>query len=809
MYSLARIAQIVDGELIGSAEGMVKHLVYDSRKIGVGESSLFFCLRTESGDGHRYIDSVIKAKILAVVVEYKVEREGLNQIIVKDSKSALQKLAAYHRKQFKIPVIGITGSNGKTIVKEWLAQILSDYFKVHKSPKSYNSQIGVPLSIWPLNSTHEIAIIEAGISKKNEMHQLEKIIKPSIGIFTHLGDAHGIHFSSKAEKLKEKLELFKYSDSIICEWSEITNHEVENLKATPFYWGDNDNCHLQICEKEILRNESRLTVSHNAIVESFIIPFTDQASIDNIMSVISACLLLGLPLNELKTRIAKLKAIDMRLQQVQGINDNSLILDYYNADLQSLSIALDFQQQQHNAGLKVVIVSDILEGELSDDKIYIELDQMLKSKKIDLLIGIGDTIINHQSCFKIKSEFYSSTQEFLDQFPLYTIKNSSILIKGARPFEFEKIVEHLSIKSHQTILEVNMSRLQQNLNIHKKQIGTDVKIMAMVKAFSYGSGGYQIAKLLEYNKLDYLGVAYVDEGTSLRRSGIQTPIMVLNTDFSKSSLLIEYNLEPVIYSIKSLKSLIAAIQSAPIKVHVEFDTGMHRLGFEPTELSELLSLLKQHDNIQIASVFSHLAVADEADKKQFTQEQIHRYTAICSELEKSFDYPIIKHIANSAGVQNFPESSFDMVRLGIGLYGIGSNQSFSKELMPVGTFKSYIAQIRTVKAGEGISYGLHDSSNVDRQIAIIAVGYADGLNRLLSRNNGHFNINGQKANIVGNVCMDMSMCDVSDIECKEGDEVIIFGDSPRVEEVAKQCQTIPYEVLTSVSERVNRIFYQE
>ena len=809
MYSLTEIAQIVGGELFGETSKDVKTLVFDSRKLGHGDHSLFFALKTSTGDGHNYIEQLAKSNILGVVVERHFPIDTLNQIVVKDTTVALQQLAAYHRSEFNIPVFGVTGSNGKTIVKEWLARLLSTWYKVHKSPKSYNSQIGVPLSIWPLNSTHEVAIIEAGISFPGEMQKLERIIKPTIGVFTHLGDAHGIHFKDESSKLYEKFELFGNTETVICQYSPNIVEVVESKSLKPFYWGKSQNCHLQLRQIDIDKNSTSLELSYNKEVKKFRFPFADKSSVENAISSISGALLLGITLNQIAEQIAVFQPIDMRLQQVQGINGNALILDYYNADLQSLVLALDFLNQQQSSAQKLVILSDIIESDNNGIELYAELNTTLISKKVDMLIGIGPEMKKYQNVFSIKAEFFESTSQLLEQYPVYTIKNSTILIKGARPFEFEKIVEQLINRVHQTVLEVNMSRLLHNLAAHKKVLPANTKIMAMVKALSYGAGGYQVAKLLEYSKVDYLGVAYVDEAVSLRKAGIQTPIMILNADFSKTTTILEYQLEPVIYSLSTLEHLIKVEMYQSLSIHLEFDTGMHRLGLEESEIDNLIAILINAPQLKLASVYSHLAVADDPLQNAFTLRQIAQFQNICSEIELALGYSVVKHIANSAGIQIYPSSAFDMVRLGVGLYGVGMNTSFKEELLPVGCFKSYIAQIRTVKANDGIGYGQHDKSGKDRKIAVVAVGYADGFNRLFSKGNGYFLINNKKAQVVGNVCMDMTMCDVTNIDCTEGDEVVIFGDNPSVEELAEAINTILYEILTSVSERVNRVFYQE
>ncbi|MFY0643845.1 MAG: bifunctional UDP-N-acetylmuramoyl-tripeptide:D-alanyl-D-alanine ligase/alanine racemase [Bacteroidia bacterium] len=809
MYTLGDIAKIVDAKLIGDSNFLIKDLVYDSRKLAQDKDSLFIALVTNKGDGHHYLHQVKQAGIKAVLVQQPSDENGFHQLIVKDSLKALQALAKHHRLSVNARMIGITGSNGKTIVKEWLSSLLMSSFKVFKSPKSYNSQLGVALSLWRIQEHHELALIEAGISQPGEMEVLEKMIQPEIGIFTHLGDAHDAQFTDKAQKLKEKLKLFRNSKIVICHHEEYILNYLQPLGVSVFSWGNHDNAEVRVSQMETFKESTKVQIEYNGKSKEFTIPFKDKASVENALHCLSCCLYLGLDFEEISSGLASLTAIDMRLQELSGMNGNTLTLDYYNSDLSSLSIALDLLSQQSDSKSKVVILSDILETEFQNEELYTKVNEILLRHGISKLLAIGPGLFANQQTITIDSEFYETTEDFIGSFPSYQIKDSAILIKGARKFQFEKIVELMSKQTHETVLEVNMSSLQHNLDIHRALIPKETKLMAMVKAFAYGSGGHQIAKLLEFNKIDYLTVAYVDEAVQLRRAGITTPIMVLNSDLSKFQTLIDFQIEVVIYSYEMLQDLVKRLDGENMNIHLEFDTGMHRLGFDSSEIEEIASLLNQHQNIEIASVFSHLSSADDERHDIYTKEQLDAFHAICDQLAKRTSKKFIRHIANTAGIQRFSESTMDMVRLGIGLYGIGADNEFRKKLKPVGQFSSYIAQIRTVKAGEGIGYGQRDPSHKDRKIAVIAVGYADGFNRHFSRGLGSFCINGQRADVVGNVCMDMTMCDVSDIECKVGDRAIIFGEDPHVEELAVKLDTISYDILTSVSERVNRVYYQE
>jgi alanine racemase len=800
LYTLKEIAQIVDGKLSGNGEITIEHLSTDTRKIQEPKSSVFFAINTEKSNGHLYLDQAISQNIAGIIVSQKPSSE-CNYIIVENTLVALQKLAENHRSKFNIDVVGVTGSNGKTIVKEWIAFLLNSSFSICKSPKSYNSQIGVPLSVWGLNDSHNLGVFEAGISFPNEMVKLKQIIKPTIGVFTHLGDAHASSFSSDEQKLEEKLLLFQDCKTIIASNSNpIVNKKLSEASAQLFFWGNNSNCDLQVLHQ----NGNKMVLLYQAKEYTFQLKHSDQASIDNMLSALSTALVLGVDMNTLAPIIGNMPEIDMRLQQIVGVNGNQLILDYYNSDYQSLAIALDFLKQQHTNSKTTVILSDILQSHLNDVELYSRVNQLLQSHKIDRFIGIGMHLKSNAELFNIPSVFYSNTQAFNAAFPLHELKDETILLKGARSFQFELIAEKLREKTHQTVLEVNLSRLQENINVIKSKLAKPTKLMAMVKALGYGSGGYQIAKLLEFNNIDYLGVAYTDEATELRQAGISLPFIVLNPDLNDLDPYLEQNIQPVIYSFESLKR----IGNQPIKIHIEFDTGMHRLGFVKQDIPEIIEFLKNHPRIELVSVFSHLAAADDVAFDSFTQKQIADFQQLSSDLEESTASQFLKHVSNTAGIERFPNAQFDMVRLGVGLYGVSSLGS-KGSLQPVSTFKSYITQIRTVPAGDGIGYGQHDVADHERQIAIIAVGYADGYTRTFSRGVGSFLIKGKKAVVVGNVCMDMTMCDVTNINCKAGDNAIIFGDNPRVEDLAKQVGTIPYEILTNVSERVNRVFYQE
>lgn len=800
LYSIAQIAQIVDGSLHADGLLYVTTLSTDTRKIWQPESCLFIAINTPKNNGHYYIHQATKQGVAAVLVS-EVPKEKVPYILVSDTILALHKLAAYHRSSFDIATVAVTGSNGKTIVKEWIAYLCQDSYSVFKSPKSYNSQIGVPLSVWQLNGSYNLAILEAGISMPSEMEKLARIIKPKIGVFTHFGDAHAANFAQDTDRLAEKLKLFASCETIVCPANQPrVLAAIKALNKKTVTWGSS-----MLCDIHIVKNMAEgFTMTYLGQSYNVQLPHLDKASIENTFTAIATALVLEADCDTVAERVKTLPKIDIRLQQVEGVNSNELILDYYNADYQSTVIALDFLKQQNTRDHSVVILSDILQSNVPDLELYASINSLLADGKISEIVAIGERVSLCQSAFDIPASFYKSTEEFLLKHPLHEFRNCTLLLKGAREFEFEKIAERMRIKTHQTRLEVNLTRLKNNIDQVKSTVGPNTKMVAMVKALGYGSGGYQIAKLLENNNVDYLGVAYTDEATALRAAGISMPIMVLNPDLADLMPYIEHHIEPVIYSFESLQK----VKSAAIRIHLEFDTGMHRLGFDKKDVLHLCNELSADHGPTVVSVFSHLATSDDRAMDSFSKKQIADFATISEEIEQKLNIPILKHLANTAGIERFAEARFDMVRLGIGLYGISAS-GYASKLQPVSTFKSYITQIRTVAAGDGIGYGQHDKADKDRQIAVVAVGYADGYNRQFSQGKGSFLIQNRAAKVVGNVCMDMTMCDVTDIDCKAGDEVIIFGDSPRVEELAKQINTIPYEILTNVSERVTRVFYQE
>jgi alanine racemase len=803
-------------------------LLTDSRFVSQPDHSIFFAIKGDRHDGHQFIEELYEKGVREFVIEKKSLSDDLKNRLThfKDAKfwlvenaiRALQHLAAKHRENFDIPVIGITGSNGKTIVKEWISSLLSGDYDVVKSPRSYNSQLGVPLSVWQTNESHSLGVFEAGISKSGEMEYLEPVIRPTIGIFTNIGSAHDEGFRSRKSKATEKLRLFRRSQTLIyCKDYEDIDDEIRILlKAV------NPTIELIGWSKKAGNNTfvntsksstyTKLQVLYNSQNYTFQIPFTDDASIENAIHCIFLMLYLKIDASEIQSRLNLLKPIAMRLELKQGINDCYLIDDTYNNDYAGLSVALNFMSQQHTKRRKTLIISDLLQSGLEESDLYESMAELINGKEIDQVIGIGEVISRNQHYFK-NATFFQSTEAFLTEFPLAQFQSSLILVKGARKFAFEKIVNQLIQKVHGTVFEVNLDALTNNLNFYRNKIGSSTKIMVMVKAFAYGSGSAEVASLLEYHRVDYLGVAYTDEGVFLRQNGIKLPIMVLNPQPESFAKIIEYNLEPEIYSFKILNSFLNYINvNSPLGgggIHIKLDTGMHRLGFVKEEIDTLIEILKQNPQIKIASIFSHLVGADESEHNDFSKSQIEKFEQMSKQIIASLTYSPLRHICNSAGIIRFPDAKFDMVRLGIGLYGVEVTGTEQNALQTVGTLKTIISQIKHLKKGETIGYSRKGILEKDSSIATIAIGYADGFDRGFSKGVGRVLVNGMACPVVGNVCMDMTMIDVSNVPCEEGDEVIIFGKYLSIKYLAKTIDTIPYEILTGVSERVKRVFYKE
>jgi alanine racemase len=813
-YTIEQLAKFCNAQFIGSSSDEVIHqILIDSRKAKHFSHHLFIAIKGIRHDGHQFIDELYKKgfrNFLISDTEFEVSTYPQAKfLLVDDSLKAFQNLAKNHRLQFEIPVIGITGSNGKTIVKEWLSTCLQTQYKVCKSPKSYNSQVGVPLSVLGLNSRDEIALFEAGISQGDEMENLQKIIQPSIGVFTNIGQAHSENFNSLEEKVKEKIKLFSSVEKLIyCkDHTEIHTLVSQEIKVELVAWSKQDSSAV-IYVKSITpaAEKTILTLIHKGVEKQFSIPFADEASIENCLQVICTLASLNIGDREIQNGLNQLQSLAMRLELKEAKGNSLLINDAYSSDIDSLKIALDFLHQQSGNAKKIAILSDLDETGIPKAELFPKLMSLLDSYEVEQIIGIGKDFTDFQvlfsncTCFKSTDEFIANSQDF-------DFSNSAILLKGARRFQFERIDKILEQKIHETVLEVNLNAISDNFHYYKSLLNKETKVMVMVKAFSYGNGSYEIAHHLEYHNADYLAVAYVDEGIALRKKGIRTSIMVLNPDGAQFKQLIDNCLEPEIYSFRQLKALQHELSRSNLSnypIHLKVDTGMRRLGFESNEIDEVITWISKHKEIRIASVFSHLASSESIEDKDFTQIQIDEFTFICKEVESTIKTPFLKHILNSSGIINFPEAQFDMVRLGIGLYGIGD-----KSLQNCSSLKSVISQIKEVSAGESVGYNRAYVTDEKIRIAIIPIGYADGLNRALSNGIGQVIINGKQASIIGNVCMDMCMVDISLIEAQEGNEVIIWDTQKHILDIANSLNTIAYEVLTNVSQRVKRVFVQE
>lgn len=825
-YSVSNISRIISGTLHGhtAADPAIKNLLIDSRKIITPENSLFFAIRGERNDGHIFIPDLYEKGVRSFVVSALPQNISVFPeavfILVKDTLLGLQLLCAHHRNQFHIPVIGITGSNGKTVVKEWLYQLMREDKNIVRSPKSFNSQVGVPLSVWQMQAENDLAIFEAGISKPGEMKLLEQIIQPTIGLITNLGQAHDENFENPDQKVDEKLRLFYNSEILIyCrDYLQISNelandHKYRELNL--FTWSRKSRADLLV--GRISKNASDTEIQ-GVYKNNFIrinIPFLDEASIENAIHCWALMLYLGYENDVIAERMKMLSPVAMRLELKEGVNNCSIINDSYNSDLGSLSIALDFLNQQKQHPKKTLILSDILQSGRNEENLYKEVAELIHKKGISRLIGIGEALSRQAHLFNIEKSFYNSTGDFLNSYNNTFFKDETILLKGARAFGFEAISKVIQQKAHETVLEINLNAIVHNLNYFRSKIKADTKIMAMVKAFSYGSGSFEIANTLQFHRIDYLAVAYADEGIELRKAGISVPVMVMNPEEQSYDAMIQYNLEPEIYSFRVLSLFEETLKrtqrnlNKQIAIHIKLDTGMHRLGFEPPEVNELIVRIKNNKQLKIKSIFSHLVATDENEHDDFTWSQIRKFTDMSDRIQSHLDYPVIKHILNSAGISRFPDAQFDMVRLGIGLYGIGVNTGEQAQLQNVSTLKTSISQIKHIPENETIGYSRKGVAKRDTIIATVPIGYADGLSRKLSNGRGKMMIKGKPAPIIGNVCMDMCMIDITDIPVNENDEVIVFGEAYPITEVAKDIGTIPYEVLTNVSRRVKRIYYQE
>jgi Alr-MurF fusion protein len=813
------IARIVNGRLTGLPDLPVTEIVTDSRALSYTEGLAFFAIKGKNHDGHLFIDSLYQKGIRIFVVEREpgtpFTYRDASFIIVRDTIDALQLLAAYKRKAFKSCVIAITGSAGKTVVKEWLAEIIGHSSPVVRSPKSYNSQIGVPLSVWKLEDKYEYGIFEAGISHLGEMGKLQKVIDPDIGIITNIGDAHRENFPDDRTKAEEKLRLFKNSKTIIYCRDQIIIHnliiedEVLQSKNLIDWSFKNSDAKVFVRKFPLQGGHTGIRIVYNSKTRDFEIPFTDRASVENAITVATVCLALGTLNDIISNGLRGLVSVAMRMEMKSGINNCQLIEDYYNSDPGSLGMALEYLMSQ--TGRKTtLILSDFVQSGRDEEELYGGVAALLKKTGIEKFIGIGKSLSKNMELFGVNTKFFYSTDEFIHSFYTGDYRNEIILIKGARVYEFEKIGKLLEQQIHQTVLEINLDAISHNLNEFRRQLNPGTKMMVMVKAFAYGAGPAEISSLLEYHRISYLAVAYIDEGIELRNAGVTLPVMVMNPDPSASELMIKYNLEPELFSFASFRNFTEAAGRHGLinyPVHIKIDTGMHRLGFMPDDVETLTGMIKSKECIKIISVFSHLAASENPALDHFSRRQVDVFLKAAGQIQEATGYPIIRHILNSSGIARLPQYQFEMVRPGIGIYGVGHLDGLS--LRPVGRFMTRISQIKIISAGEPVGYGCADVSDKERTIAILPVGYADGLRRKLGNRTGNLFIRENRVPIIGNICMDMCMADVTGLNAETGDEAEIFGNNISIEEIALKCETIPYEILTSIPVRVKRVFFRE
>lgn len=822
IYSISEIAKVLKIKEVHNPDLSISHLLTDSREVFNPEQTLFFALKTPNNDGHKFVDELYILGVRNFVVQ-TIEPEwknlkGVNLLHVKDSLLALQKVATFHREHFNIPVIAITGSNGKTIVKEWIYQMLGSEKNITRSPRSYNSQLGVPLSVWQLNENSELGLFEAGISMPNEMTRLQKIIQPTIGVFTNIGDAHQENFRDLKQKCLEKLELFVNCDVIICEEGNKLLDECLDatcLSQKSFTWSYNNRSTSPLLILKVDKQEVRSFITYSFLGLPFTVelPFTDDASIENVTSTIAVALYLTSSLEMIQQKVKELEPVAMRLDVRRGKNNNIIVNDTYNSDINSLKIALSFlgQQSAEDSPKRTLILSDILQSGFSDEALYKSVSDLADSANIGRIIGIGHHISDQQKLFaNIPHIFFDSTEDFISSGIWNEFHEETILLKGSRNFEFERITELIEQKNHETVLDISLDAILHNFKFYRSRMKPETKIICMVKADAYGSGSEEVAKVLQYHKCDYFAVAIAEEGVALRKAGIKTPIMVLNPEVAGFNQLFESYLEPEVYNFRILDAFIKEAQRRGISgfpIHIKMDTGMHRLGFAEEDLPLLIERLKSQQALKVKSTFSHLAASESWAFDEFTTDQITLFKKLASMLQNGLNYPIWRHILNSAGIERFPDEQMDMVRLGISLYGISA--SGLDGLRNVCTLKTSILQIKHLKKGETVGYGRRGDLDHDASIATIRIGYADGISRQFGNRNGHVLVKGHMVPIIGNICMDLSMIEITGLDIKEGDEVVFFGDELSVVDQAKKINTIPYEVLTSVSSRVRRIYFRE
>jgi Alr-MurF fusion protein len=816
---LSRIADIL-GNTLSHDDRSISWLLTDSRLLAFPAETLFFALVTQRNNGHRYIRGLYERGVRAFVVseqaDFYAQMPDAEFMVVVDVLRALQKVAAVHRNGFSIPVIGITGSNGKTIVKEWLFQLLHSDHQITRSPRSYNSQTGVPLSVWQLNHSSTLGIFEAGISQPGEMAHLQQIIKPDTGIFTSIGDAHQEFFPDIETKIREKALLFAESDQLIFRSDNALLNKVLptlNIKAGLISWGKNSDATLRILNIATQNNKTDILLEAKQQKFTVCVPFSDEASIENAMHCVTLMWLYGYDTELINSRLQLLEPVAMRLELKEGKNGCIIINDSYNSDLNALGIALDMMRQQADTRKMktVLLLSDILQSGLNSDGLYAEVARLLASRKVDCLLGVGGEICRHASLFDLPEQhFYATTEAVLTSQRFENLKDEVVLLKGSRPFRFEDLSSRLELIVHETRMEVNLNALIDNFNYFRAKLQQGTRVMCMVKAFGYGSGSVEIARTLQHHGCDALAVAVADEGAELRNAGIHIPVVVMNPEKSAFNVLFEHHLEPEIYSMRLLHDFVEAaarlgITSYP--VHIKIDSGMHRLGFDPSEIDELIRYLQNQQEVQVRSVFSHLAGSDNPALDYFTATQAEVFQHSALKIRDAFSHQIMFHLLNSAGVERFACYQHDLVRLGIGLYGVSALPE--QQLRQVCKLKTIILQLKKIAAGETVGYNRNGKADGDKLIAILPLGYADGFDRKLGNGLGEVFVGGRRAPVIGNVSMDLTAVDVTGMQVQEGDTVEIFGDAITISGIASKIDTIPYEILTGISRRVKRVYIQE
>ncbi len=816
-YPLSSIAKAVAGAYSGSSDPVIEHLLIDSRKVNVPQASLFIALKGPRHDGHRYITDLSARGVRNFLVMDEPDTALVDQanfIRVPDTLVALQQLAAWHRSHFSYPVIGITGSNGKTIVKEWLFQMLRGEERIVRSPGSWNSQVGVPLSVWQMGPEHTLGIFEAGISKPGEMEKLEPIIRPTIGVLTNIGDAHDEGFGGdRPAKSREKSMLFRRSEAVVfSNHSGITRTQhMGSPDAVQLDIAEGDaSAFVNVQEAQVVGGSCSLDLIHAGEERSFRIPFNDNASIENAITCIAVLLHLGRSAEWINERLAHLAPVDMRLRTMQGQHDSTLIDDSYSNDRSSLAVALEHQLRVAHGRERVVVLSDIAESDRTDEQLYREVAEMLERSGVSRIVGVGPHISAQRGLFPEGSRFHGDTAALLANEDPKLFAGAVVLIKGARTFAFERAVERWQQQVHGTELEIDLEAVRHNLNHYRELLAPGVRTMAMVKAFGYGAGALELARLFAHEQVHYLGVAYADEGIELRQQGITLPIMVMNPEPVAMETLHRFQLEAEVYDQRSLREAIHAAEllaDAP-PIHIKLDTGMHRLGFVERELPELLDTLRDKRTLKVASIFSHLVASEDPQEDEFTRGQIAAFTRMATVIGGTLGYKPLWHLANSAGIARWPSAHFDMVRVGIGLHGIGAEANETAELLPVASLRTPIAQLKNLSAGDTVGYNRRGTITGDRVIATLPIGYADGFSRRLGNGVGRVWVNGKAAPLIGKVCMDMCMVDVTGITCGVGDLAVVFDAAHPVSEVARDMGTIPYEVLTGISQRVKRVYVQ-